>query len=112
ASVSRWFGPKERARALAVAYSGNQVGPAVGGAIAATLLAKYGWQAVFYCIGGGSLLYTLAWLIFYPDKQRFKDSAARRDASKQPASREMSWGSLFRHRSTWGIAFGQFGYLY
>jgi ACS family D-galactonate transporter-like MFS transporter len=110
ASISRWFTANDRARAVAIAFSGNQVGLAIGGAIAAFVLAQFGWQAVFYCIGGASLVFTLVWFLAYPEKE------IGRRAHPQPAraasAQEMAWSSLFRYRSTWGIGFGQMGYLY
>jgi MFS transporter, ACS family, D-galactonate transporter len=106
-SISREFGGKERARAVSVAYSGNQVGLAAGATVAAFILAQAGWTAVFYCMGGTSLLFTLAWFAFYPDK-RIGTIAAQPGASR-PWN---SWLALFTHRSTWGIALGQMGYLY
>ena len=53
-SISRGFGSKERARAVSVAFSGNQVGLVVGAIIAAFLLDRWGWPSVFYCLGGAS----------------------------------------------------------
>jgi MFS transporter, ACS family, D-galactonate transporter len=106
-SISREFGGKERARAVAVAYSGNQVGLAVGATAAAFILAQAGWRAVFYWMGGTSLLFTLAWFVFYPDK-RIGTGAAQTGAPR----RWNSWLALFAQRSTWGIALGQMGYLY
>lgn len=107
ASISREFGGKERARAVAVAYSGNQVGLAAGATVAAFILVQLGWQAVFYCIGGASLLFSLAWFVFYPDK-RIGTRSAQRDAARP----WKSWVAFLRDRSTWGIALGQMGYLY
>src|SRR5712692_595679 len=106
-AVSRGFGIHERARVIAIAFAGNQVGLALAATIAAFILATLGWQAVFYCIGGGSLLLTLAWFWFYPDKR-----IGRRRTPEVRDSAPPTWLSLFRHRSTWGIAFGQMGYLY
>jgi MFS family permease len=103
-AISRQFSIKERTRAVAIAFSGNQVGLAICATVAAFLLAHFGWQVVFYSIGGASLLFTLAWFLFYPDKQ-----IGRRSVAGQPP---VSWLSLLRARSTWGIAFGQMGYLY
>ena len=105
-AISRRFNVKERTRAVAIAFTGNQVGLA-GGATAATfLLAHLGWQAVFYGVGGASLLFTLAWFAFYPDQR------IGRLAAPNGGIRRISWLSLLRYRSTWGIAFGQMGYLY
>lgn len=111
-SISRMFGASERARAVAVGYSGNQVGLAVGATIAAFLLARFGWPSVFYCLGGASLLLTAAWFAFYPDKQVGRLAPARLDHPGPGSPHRIAWISLFRYRATWGIALGQMGYLY
>jgi len=105
-AISRRFNVKERTRAVAIAFTGNQVGLAAGATVAAFLLAHLGWQAVFYAVGGASLLFTLAWFAFYPDQR------IGRLAAPSGGIRRISWLSLLRYRSTWGIAFGQMGYLY
>src|SRR5580704_6708710 len=107
ASISREFGNKERARAVAFAYSGNQVGLAAGATVAAFILVRSGWQAVFYWMGGSSLVLSAAWFLFYPDKR-----IGARTSPPNARSRGSSWLDFFRHRSTWGIALGQLGYLY
>ena len=106
-AVSRGFSVQERARVIAIAFAGNQVGLAIGATLAAFILATLGWQAVFYCIGGASLLLTVAWFVFYPDKRVGGLHFPPGDAAVR-----IPWLSLLRYRSTWGIAFGQMGYLY
>jgi ACS family D-galactonate transporter-like MFS transporter len=104
-AISRGFSAQERTRAVAIAFTGNQVGLALCATVAAYLLAHFGWQAVFYGIGGASLLFTLAWFGLYPDRRIGRRAGAE-------SIRRVSWLSLLRYRSTWGIAFGQMGYLY
>lgn len=121
-AVSRWFGSQERAWAIAAVFSASQLGAAAGGTSAAFILSRLGWQAVFYCIGSGSLLLTLAWFYFYPDKTVGKgvalDSGQSQSGSQPriPAHHGIagmgSLISLLRYRSTWGMALGQFGYIY
>jgi ACS family D-galactonate transporter-like MFS transporter len=106
-TVSRLFSVNERARVIAIAFAGNQVGLAIGATLAAFILATFGWQAVFYMIGGASLLLTAAWFSLYPDKTIGRPASARADNALR-----IPWISLFGYRSTWGIAFGQMGYLY
>lgn len=108
-AISRGFSVKERARAVAIVFAGSQVGLAICATVAAFILAHLGWQAVFYCMGGASLLLTLAWFGWYPDK-RIGRAAAQ--AGERTDPRRISLFSLFRYRSTWGIALGQMGYLY
>jgi predicted MFS family arabinose efflux permease len=111
-AVSRGFEFKERTRAIAIAFSGNQPGLAAGGAIGAVILSRLGWQAVFCCLGGCSLLLTAAWFQFYPDRRVETESAVSSDGLAARNSRRATMWSLFRHRATWGIALGQMGYLY
>ncbi|PYU20448.1 MAG: hypothetical protein DMG30_21100 [Acidobacteria bacterium] len=103
-AISRGFGRKERTRAVAMAFAGNQLGLAICATVAAFILAHLGWRAVFYSIGGASLLLTVAWFGLYPEKQIGRQI---NETNRQ----RVSWLSLFRRRSTWGIAFGQMGYL-
>lgn len=104
-TISDTFSVKERTRAVAIVFTGNQVGLAICATVAAFLLAHFGWQAVFYTMGGASLLFTLAWFGFYPDKRIGRQAGTWRIP-------RVSWLSLLRYRSTWGIALGQMGYLY
>ncbi|PYU36515.1 MAG: hypothetical protein DMG31_00750 [Acidobacteria bacterium] len=104
-AISRGFSRKERTRAVAIAFAGNPVGLAICATVGAFILAHLGWQAVFYSIGGASLLLTAAWFGLYPDKRIGRQI---NETNRQ----RVSWLSLFQHRSTWGIAFGQMGYLY
>ena len=112
ASISRSFRLKERARAISVAFSGNQVGLVIGAIIGAFLLDRWGWPSVFYCLGGASLLLSVAWVVFYPDKRVGRLPPANPNGTDGRHAQRISWISLFRYRSTWGIAFGQMGYLY
>lgn len=111
-SVSREFGAKERTRAIAVAHSGNPLGLAIGALVGAFILARLGWQAIFYCIGGASLLWTVAWFRLYPDRYIGRLKREPAPGVSDLGSQRVSWISLFRYRSTWGIALGQMGYLY
>src|SRR5581483_4494367 len=110
-AVSRVFQVKERTRAVAFTFSGNQVGLAVGATVAGFILRNLGWQSVFYWIGGASLAWTLAWFCLFPDKRigRRPPEPQSVGAGAEPAP---TWISLLAWRSTWGIALGQFGYLY
>ena len=110
-SISRWFHAKQRATAVGISFSGNQVGLAIGTTIAAYILSGFGWEAVFYFVGGVSVLLALLWFVVYPDK-RVGRQAAPADTQSRASAEQVSWGSLLRYRATWGIALGQMGYLY
>ena len=112
ASLSHWVPREQRAFAVGLTFAGGTMGLAIGAPTAALLLDRFGWQWVFYGVGMASLLFSLAWFVLYP-RERF-GSRTTPDQEKKPAAEEdrVSWGSLLRHRTTWGIALGQVGYLY
>jgi len=109
-SISSIFPAKERTRAVSVAFTGNSIGLAIAAPAAALIYAKWGWEWVFYIWGGASLILTILWVALYPEKVvgRVKSLSAAAAASEV----RPPWLSLFGYRSTWGIAFGQMGYLY
>jgi MFS transporter, ACS family, D-galactonate transporter len=111
-AVSREFTFKERTRAIAVAFSGNQAGLAAGATVAAIILSWWGWQAVFYCLGGVSLLLVLGWFFLYPDREIGRRSAENDIGGTSHDQKGIVLCSLLRRRSTWGLAIGQMGYLY
>ena len=108
-SISGTFPAKDRARAVSVAFTGNSVGLFIGAPIAGMIYHLWGWEWVFYIWGGASLLLTLLWVLLYPEKVvgRVKSFSSSVGNETRPP-----WLSLFSYRSTWGIAFGQLGYLY
>ena len=111
-AIARWFHPNQRATALGLCFSGGQVGLATGTMIAAFVLDRLGWQWVFYFMGSASLVFTLVWLVLYPEKKIGRQAAVQVDEEKGSEVLRIRWASLFTHRSVWGIVFGQMGYLY
>ncbi|MDA2935049.1 MFS transporter, partial [Acidobacteria bacterium AH-259-D05] len=113
ASISHWVGPNQRATAIGLTFAGGTVGLAIGTPTAAFLLHQFGWQWVFYCIGGASLIFTVLWFALYP-RERFGPQAPLEQEQKTDTEEvaRVSWAFLLSHRSTWGIALGQMGYLY
>ena len=109
-AISRFFKKEQRATAVGITFSGNQVGLAMGTTIAAYILATMGWKAVFYVMGGASVILALLWLGIYPDKRVGRQVAPKQNAVE--SSERVPWTSLLGFRATWGIFFGQMGYLY
>ncbi|MEE8350269.1 MAG: MFS transporter [Acidobacteriota bacterium] len=110
-AIARWFEPHQRATAVGLCFSGGQAGLAIGAILTAFLLAHWGWQGVYFWIGGGSLLFTLVWLVLYPDKKVGRETAIKQGEPDRTAVK-IPWLLLLRHRSIWGMVLGQMGYLY
>jgi ACS family glucarate transporter-like MFS transporter len=74
-------------------------------------LSRFGWQSIFYWIGGANLVFALIWILFHPEKKIGPQVKLDHQAKTEETQR-VSVISLLRYRSAWGLAFGQMGYLY
>jgi MFS family permease len=95
----------ERRRGLANALTdvGGRLGPLVGTACGALLIARMGWRGLFVISGVGAALWVIPWMIWAP--QTITPAAGKR----KPAP---SWGELLRRRDVWGTFGGLFGANY
>ncbi|MCH7804828.1 MAG: MFS transporter [Acidobacteria bacterium] len=123
-TISKWFRSEQRSTALGFAFSGSQVGSAVGAAVCALLLVSFGWRSVFYWIGAANLLFAVIWILFHPDKKIGPQTKLGPEGETRTEKRVSIFALLFgtgdnslgvrlrNCRSAWGLAFGQAGYLY
>ncbi len=112
-SIRDWVGSHQRALAVGLIFSGGTIGLAVGSPSAAFLLQNLGWETPFYVGGAASLIFTLIWFTLYPKETPPGRSLSGEVETEQGAEKiRVPWLSLLRHRTTWGMAFSQMGYLY
>jgi MFS family permease len=93
----------QRGRCNSAMSVGHSMGPTAGTLLGAMVLIAYGWRAVFFVLGGLSLLWLVPWL-------------ARRDRSLEGGSAQQhqpaSYRELLRQRALWGACAAQFCYSY
>ena len=93
----------QRGRCNSAMSVGSSTGPTAGTLIGAMILIAYGWRAVFFVLGGLSLLWLVPWL-------------ARRDASLEGKAAQQqppaSYREILRQRALWGACAAQFCYSY
>jgi MFS family permease len=93
----------QRGRCNSAMSVGHSMGPTVGTLVGAMILIGYGWRAVFFALGGLSLLWLIPWL-------------ARRDPSLEGRAAEQhepaTYREILRQRSLWGACAAQFCYSY
>jgi MFS family permease len=93
----------QRGRCNSAMSVGSSMGPTVGTLVGAMILIGYGWHAVFFALGGLSLLWLVPWL-------------ARRDASLESEAAQQHepapYREILRQRSLWGACGAQFCYSY
>lgn len=96
---------RQRGFANAIISVGMFVGPAAGTLAGGLILARFGWQAVFLCLGAVSLLWLLPWFA-----TPLPGSTPAHPA--EPAVEAPGFGEILRQRDLWGVSFGQFCYSY
>ncbi|WP_296224583.1 MFS transporter [Ralstonia sp. UBA689] len=109
--VSQWFKPEQRALATSIFDSGSRVGSALSIPVVALIISELGWKAAFVITGVLGAVWIVGWLVIYraPDHG---DMTGERDVVHTPlthaAGSGITWGSLFRHRTLWGMMLGFF----
>lgn len=101
----RWirlnFPESESGRAVGIYVVGTKIGPAIGAPLAAWLIVRYGWQAMFLIIGLVGLLWLIPWfLMVKPDgpPARVAGETLRKPSSsilfKDLMASPVIWGTL------------------
>ncbi|WP_411753963.1 MFS transporter [Serratia sp. (in: enterobacteria)] len=113
----RWFSEKERGLPTSIINTGSQIANAVAPPILTVLLLTLGWRGMFIVIGLAGIPLLLAWFKFYRDPTA-REEALIHVGQRMPAAAEekgaskASWGSLFRHRTTWFMILGNFSIMF
>jgi MFS family permease len=104
----RWIrmniGESQRGLAMGIYMAGTKIGPAVGAPIAAWLIARYGWQTMFFATGLVGTVWLVPWLLLLPAEPSRKATAAEASVEEKP------FWSLFQSSTIWGILIGTFAY--
>jgi MFS transporter, ACS family, D-galactonate transporter len=115
-TVSRWFAPRERGRATSVYDSGARIGSAIATPVIATIIALWGWRAVFLIAMVLGILWTAGWWALYRHPETFgrvnpaelavinEDRAVVTGVKEKP----MPLGQLLRYRTVWAMMLGFF----
>ncbi|WP_233837073.1 MFS transporter [Paraburkholderia sp. ZP32-5] len=110
--VSQWFRPQERAIATSIFDSGSRVGSALSIPVVALIIGTLGWKAAFILTGLLGAVWIAGWFVIYRSPAH-ADMSGAEDAAPvvQNTDHEHSkvtWASLFRHRTLWGMMLGFF----
>lgn len=115
--TSYWFPKKERSMASGIWDASSKVGPAIAAPILVTLMIAYGWRSLFFITGAIGIVFVVFFWKFYNNPDQSKKISQEEldyirahgvgvETSSQNSS--ISWGSLFKYRSIWGMIFGYF----
>ncbi len=97
--VAANFPEERRGFANSLIDAGSRMGPAIGVMAGGLILSSLGWRALFFIIGGISLLWLAPWLAIAPKLE----TATERGSAFQPGFAE-----ILGKREAWGTFFGLF----
>jgi sugar phosphate permease len=115
--TSYWFPRTERGFATSVWDSGSKWGPAIAPPILVSIMVAYGWRELFYITGIIGIVYALLFWYNYRNPEDHKTisseeldyiKAGGAGAEQNIKHSKISWGSLFKYRSVWGMILGYF----
>ncbi len=96
------FAPRENGLPVGIYISGQTLGPACGALLGTSLLASFGWRAMFAVTGLGALLWVPAWLAFAPAGK----IESQRDTGPWP------WRIILSSPSVWAMSTCVFFFSY
>ncbi len=113
---SRWVPRQERSRSVTLALGGIPVGMVLGLAVSGILVARFGWESIFYVFGAVGIVYAVFWFAVIKDSpaQDSKTSEAERahiSAGLNPTQLERSplpVARLLKAAPFWALLFNHF----
>ena len=115
-AVAEWFPAKERGLATGIFNAGTSVGVVLALIIVPWILARYGWQEVFWITGALGFVWLIFWLWLYevPSKQQrlskeeYDYIISGQDQKEASASSALiKWQRLFTFPQTWAYITGK-----
>ncbi len=106
-AISRWFPPRERARAQGVVWMASRLGGALTPFLVFPLIERWGWRSVFYAFSLPGIVWAVWWWKSFRDypQEHPRVSAAERHAIGPPPTRRrrLPLGALLRSGNFWAI---------
>ncbi len=108
--VARWTPASERARAIALHFSGTALGTIIALAVSPIIIIHFGWPAVFYISGASGIVWLLAWWLKGADRP--EDCAGvtaeelaiiKSDRPEAPLASSIPWRTLLSEPAVWAI---------
>ncbi|WP_244818241.1 MFS transporter [Caballeronia sp. Lep1P3] len=115
--TAAWFPAKERGFATGIWDSSSKWGPALAPALLVALMIAFGWRSLFHVTGAIGIGFAILFLFLYRNPMQSKRLSRKEleyieagggGHERSLANSNLKWGSLFTHRSIWGMILGYF----
>jgi len=112
-AMSRWVLPTERGFAQGATHAGSRLGGALTPALAAFLIARYGWRTPFWLFGSVGAVWAAAWYCYYRDtpSEHKSTNAAEQElirsslgTVRSAAGSAVPWKKILSSRQMWLLA--------
>ncbi len=108
--ASRWTPSSERARAVALNFSGMFAGTVIAFLASPVIIVAWGWRALFYISGGLGGLWLAVWLAKASDRPETSPAVSAAELATIQAGRSaplhagsVPWQRIFREPAVWAI---------
>jgi ACS family sodium-dependent inorganic phosphate cotransporter len=112
--LATWAPPNERSIMSAIVYAGTALGTVASMLLAGLLAGWFGWESVFYVMGGLSCIWCILWIICIqdsPNKQGlisqeerdYINSSLGKGDNSHAVKRSVPWGKVFKSGPFLGI---------
>lgn len=112
-AIDRWFSKKDRGTPLAIINTGSQIANGIAPPLLTALMLAYSWKIMFIIVGIAGLIVMALWIFFYREpKEGEVPKEVEPSIQAELAEKSVSWGGLFKYKSTWYMIIGNFGLVY
>jgi len=108
--VARWTPASERARAIALHFSGTALGTIIALVVSPIIIIHFGWPAVFYISGASGIVWLLAWWLKGADRPEDCPGVTaeelaiiKSDRPEAPLASSIPWRTLLSEPAVWAI---------
>jgi MFS transporter, ACS family, solute carrier family 17 (sodium-dependent inorganic phosphate cotransporter), other len=105
--TARWMPQRERARTLALNFSGMYLGTVVALILSPMIIATFGWPALFYLSGAAGVVWIAIWSIKAADGPPHPPPWAEGQTGERYAAR-IPWRAIAHEPAVWAIALAHF----
>src|SRR5271165_5927351 len=108
--AAKWTKGSERARAVALNFTGIHLGTVLALLLSPPLILRFGWRALFYCSGALGFIWLLPWMLKSANRPEDSTRISRNEREEITSDRSaittpgsIPWRRIFSEPAVWAI---------